>query len=132
MCERIAKLNKEALGKISNTSKNYWRGCPSLLKFGQQILKWRQTNLQQTEEKLNYEMLSLTFDMKFIEAESAVSKNLTKWRSVAEHILKNMVFLTRRVNHQEHVSTLFKLFLWLINLPSNIFWCNTCFHFYRI
>ena len=30
-----AKLNKEALGKIKNTSKNDRRGCPSLLKFGQ-------------------------------------------------------------------------------------------------
>ena len=30
-----AKLNKEALGKIKNTSKNDRRGCPSLLKFDQ-------------------------------------------------------------------------------------------------
>ena len=30
-----AKLNKAALGKIKNTSKNDQRGCPSLLKFGQ-------------------------------------------------------------------------------------------------
>ena len=30
-----AKLNKEALGKVKNTSKNDRRGCPSLLKFGQ-------------------------------------------------------------------------------------------------
>ena len=29
------KLNKEALGKIKNTSKNDRRGCPFLLKFGQ-------------------------------------------------------------------------------------------------
>ena len=28
--ERIAKLNKEALGKIKNTSENDRRGCPSL------------------------------------------------------------------------------------------------------
>ena len=34
-CERITKLNKEALGKIKNTSKNDWRGCPSPLKFDQ-------------------------------------------------------------------------------------------------
>ena len=34
-CERIAKLNKETLGKIKNPSKNDRRGCPSLLKFGQ-------------------------------------------------------------------------------------------------
>ena len=30
-----AKLNKEALGKVKNTSKNDRKGCPSLLKFGQ-------------------------------------------------------------------------------------------------
>ena len=30
-----AKLNKMALGKIKNTSKNDRRGCPFLLKFGQ-------------------------------------------------------------------------------------------------
>ena len=30
-----AKLNKETLGKIKNTSKNDRRGCPSYLKFGQ-------------------------------------------------------------------------------------------------
>ena len=29
------KLNKEALGKIKNPSKNDGRGCPPLLKFGQ-------------------------------------------------------------------------------------------------
>ena len=29
-----AKLNKETLGKIKNTSKNDRRGCPPLLKFG--------------------------------------------------------------------------------------------------
>ena len=34
-CERMAKLNKEILGKIKNPSKNDRRGCPSLLKFGQ-------------------------------------------------------------------------------------------------
>ena len=34
-CERITKLNKEAPGKIKNTSKNDWRGCPSPLKFDQ-------------------------------------------------------------------------------------------------
>ena len=33
-CERIAKLNKEAIGKTKNTSKSDRRGCPSLLKFG--------------------------------------------------------------------------------------------------
>ena len=45
------------------------------------------------------------------EAESVVLKNLTKWRSMSEHILKNIVLLTKRVHHQEYVSTLFKLFL---------------------
>ena len=49
-----------------NTSKNDLRGCPSLLKFGQQILRRRQTNLQQTGEKLNYDMLTLIFNMKVI------------------------------------------------------------------
>ena len=34
-CERIAKLNKEVLGKIKTTSKNDRRGCPSLLKCDQ-------------------------------------------------------------------------------------------------
>ena len=65
-CERIAKLNKEAPGKIKNTSKNDQRGCPSLLKFGQLILRRRQTNLEQRGEKLNYDMLTLKFNMKFI------------------------------------------------------------------
>ena len=45
------------------------------------------------------------------EADSGVSKNLTEWTSMAEPILKNIVLLTKRVNHEEHVSTLFKLFL---------------------
>ena len=34
-CGRIAKLNKETLGKIKNTSKNDRRACQFLLKFGQ-------------------------------------------------------------------------------------------------
>ena len=45
------------------------------------------------------------------EAESGVLKNLTEWPSMAEHISRNIVLLIKRVNHQEHVSTLFKLFL---------------------
>ena len=61
-----AKLNKEALGKVKNTNKNDRRGCPSLLKFSQYILRQRQTNLQQRGVKLNYDMLTLIFDMKFI------------------------------------------------------------------
>ena len=65
-CERIAKLNKEALGNIKNTSKTDRRGCPSVLKLGQQILRRRQTNLQQRGEKMNYDMLTLIFNMKFI------------------------------------------------------------------
>ena len=59
-------MNKEALGKIKNISKNDRRVCPSLLKFGQQILGRIQTNLQQREEKWNYDMLTLIFNMKFI------------------------------------------------------------------
>ena len=35
ICIVSAKLNKEALGKIKNTSKNDQRGFPPLLKFGQ-------------------------------------------------------------------------------------------------
>ena len=35
ICIVRAKLNKEALGKINNTSKNDQRGFPPLLKFGQ-------------------------------------------------------------------------------------------------
>ena len=66
MCERIVKLNKEALGKIKNTSKNDGRGCPSLLKFDQQMLRRMQTNLQQRGEKLNDDMLTLIFNMMFI------------------------------------------------------------------
>ena len=41
-CERIAELNKETPGKIKSTSKNDRRGSPSLLKFGQLILRRRQ------------------------------------------------------------------------------------------
>ena len=62
----MRKLNKEALGRTKNISKNDRRGCPSLLKFGQQILRRRQTNLEQRGEKLNYDMLTLIFNMKFI------------------------------------------------------------------
>ena len=65
-CVRITKLNKRALGKIKNTNKNYQRGCPSLLKSVKQILRRWQSNLQQGGEKLNYYMLTLIFNMKFI------------------------------------------------------------------
>ena len=66
MYENIAKLNKEILGKIKNTSKNGRRGCPSILKFDQQIPRQRQNNVQQRGEKMNYDMLTLIFNMKFI------------------------------------------------------------------
>ena len=53
MCERIAKLNREALGKIKNTNKNDRRSCPSFeirsinneAKVNQSTTKRRKTEL---------------------------------------------------------------------------------------
>ena len=53
MCERIAKLNKEALGKLKNINKNDRRSCPSFeirsinneAKVNQSTTKRRKTEL---------------------------------------------------------------------------------------